>query len=79
MNTRSRTRSFPSVLRHEDDMNYTNSHRMKCLVCVFVYRDEVCAGFHLIMSTSRELFEIIQNENARKQHARSLRTSKFQA
>ena len=31
-------------------------------------RDEIYAGFLQNMSRSRELFEIIQNENARKRH-----------
>ena len=42
-------------------MNYKISHRTKFLVLSL---DEVY--FHKIMSTSRELFEIILNENERK-------------
>ena len=49
--------------QNENGIDYKNSHHMKCLVC-----EEVYAGFHQIMSTTRELFEIIQNEKARKRH-----------
>ena len=47
--------------QNENDMNCKISHRTKFLVFVI---EEVDAGFHKIMSTSRELFERIRNENA---------------
>ena len=40
--------------QNENDMNYKSSRCMKFLVLSL---DEVYAGFHKIMSTSRELFE----------------------
>ena len=48
--------------QNENDMNYKNSDHMKFLV--FVLRRG------LIMSTSRELFEIIRNENVRNEIGR---------
>ena len=49
--------------QNENDMNYKNSHRMKFLV--FALRRSL-AGFHYIISTSRELFAIIRTEKAPK-------------
>ena len=56
---------------NHNDINYKNSHCMKCLV--FVQRPSSCwfqswFSLNYCMSTNLELFEMIQNDNARKQH-----------